>query len=47
MAEALKEHYNLYYILLEDKLNHPPPADRKEATRAVLMKLISQQEKPS
>ncbi|MBQ8550055.1 MAG: hypothetical protein IJ426_01805 [Clostridia bacterium] len=43
MAEALKEHYNLYYILLEDKQKHPPPADRKAAAWEEILKLINKQ----
>jgi hypothetical protein len=29
----VKEHYNLYYLFLEDKEKHPLPAQRSEAIR--------------
>ncbi len=30
MKDTPREHFNLYYIFLMDKQNHPPPEGHKE-----------------
>lgn len=36
----MKEHYNLYYLFLEDKEKHPPPVQQSEAIRKNIEKFF-------
>ena len=36
----LHEHYNLYYIFLEDKLENRMPEDKRQAIRKKLLKKL-------
>lgn len=36
----MKEHYNLYYLFLEDKLQNPMPEGQRIITRKKIQKLF-------
>lgn len=45
-GDSVKEHYNLYYLLLEDQENHPLPAHRREAIQKIIEKFFEKIKPP-
>ena len=39
----MKEHYNLYYLMLEDKKKHPLPKAQSDAIRKTLKNFLERQ----